>query len=491
MTHSFLRQICARPRLVLLALLAIVLAPRATAAQVVTDPRLVEFTPSSNHSTLLSDGRAMVDRYLFKVYAAGAAEPFQTLDMGKPSPGADGIIRYDFSATVTAWPLPGGDYESRVDAVGPGGNGLSTASNLFTFSSLSCTYALTGTSASFPAAGGGGSVGVTTAAACAWTARSNVSWVTLGSTGGTGSATVIFDVAANTASTSRTGTVTVAGAVYTISQQGAGCGYSLSVSTQSYPSSGGTGSVTVASSGGCSWTAVSNVPWVTVTAGASGTGAGTVTYTVAPNTGSTARTGTITIAGLTYTVREAAATGDTIPSPWQHGDVGGVSVSGSASYSAGVFTVQGAGADIGGSEDALHFVYQPVAADGEVVARVCSVTATSANAKAGVMLRQALAAGSREVSLVVLPGGTTEFLQRASPGGRTRVIAAVQTTAGWVKLTRIGRDVTASTSTDGTTWVVLATTAGKFSGSAYLGLAVTSADPAAGATGTFDQVIVR
>ena len=45
--------------------------------------------------------------------------------------------------------------------------------------------------------------------------------------------------------------------------------------------------------------------WFTVTGGSSGTGNGTVSYTVAANTSTSPRTGTLTIAGLTATVTQA------------------------------------------------------------------------------------------------------------------------------------------------------------------------------------------
>ena len=64
---------------------------------------------------------------------------------------------------------------------------------------------------------------------------------------------------------------------------------------------GGPGSVTVTTAAGCTWTAVSQDLWIVITSGASGTGNGTVEYTVAPNNTNVARSGTITIAGLTYT----------------------------------------------------------------------------------------------------------------------------------------------------------------------------------------------
>jgi hypothetical protein len=87
---------------------------------------------------------------------------------------------------------------------------------------------------------------------------------------------------------------------------GGGCTYSISPTSASPGASATTGSVTVTTTTGCSWTAVSNnTSWLTVTSGASGTGNGTVNYSVAANTGA-ARQGTITIAGQTFTVNQAA-----------------------------------------------------------------------------------------------------------------------------------------------------------------------------------------
>ncbi len=79
----------------------------------------------------------------------------------------------------------------------------------------------------------------------------------------------------------------------------------LSPSTASYTSAGGTGSVTVTCPSGCSWTATSSASWLTVTAGASGSGSGTVSYSVAANTSSASQSATLTIGGQTFTVTES------------------------------------------------------------------------------------------------------------------------------------------------------------------------------------------
>lgn len=90
---------------------------------------------------------------------------------------------------------------------------------------------------------------------------------------------------------------------------GGTCTFSISPTSASVAASGGTSSVTVTATAGCGWTAVSNATFITITAGSSGTGNGTVNYSVAANAGTTSRTGTLTIAGLTFTVTQAGTTG--------------------------------------------------------------------------------------------------------------------------------------------------------------------------------------
>ena len=66
-------------------------------------------------------------------------------------------------------------------------------------------------------------------------------------------------------------------------------------------------SVQIVATESCNWSARSNNSWLRITAGSSGVGAGTVSYTVAANPGPTARTGTLTIDGWTFTVIQAGA----------------------------------------------------------------------------------------------------------------------------------------------------------------------------------------
>jgi Glucose / Sorbosone dehydrogenase/Putative binding domain, N-terminal len=88
------------------------------------------------------------------------------------------------------------------------------------------------------------------------------------------------------------------------------CTYAISPTSQSVGAAGGTGTVAVTAGAGCAWTAVSNVSnpsWIQVTSGSSGSGNGSVTYSVAANTSGSPRTGTMTIAGKTFTVNQSGA----------------------------------------------------------------------------------------------------------------------------------------------------------------------------------------
>ena len=88
----------------------------------------------------------------------------------------------------------------------------------------------------------------------------------------------------------------------TVTIQDIDCTYSIDPTSEHFSSFGGTGSVSVTAPSECSWTATSNDGWITITSGSSGSGNGTVYYSVSSSTGS--RTGTMTIAGLTFTVTQ-------------------------------------------------------------------------------------------------------------------------------------------------------------------------------------------
>jgi hypothetical protein len=138
---------------------------------------------------------------------------------------------------------------------------------------------------------------------------------------GTGNGSVGFTVAANTGA-ARSATLTIAGQTFTVTQDAAAapppppppCTYSIAPASQNVDENANTGTVTVTAGNGCTWAAGSNASWLTVTAGATGSGNGTVGFSVAANAGA-ARTGTLTVAGQTFTVNQAAAAAPPPPPP--------------------------------------------------------------------------------------------------------------------------------------------------------------------------------
>ena len=158
-------------------------------------------------------------------------------------------------------------------------------------------------SQSFTRAGGSGSVNVTAAAGCNWTATSNAAWIIIVSEpGGAGNGVVSYEVRENFDAASRTGTLTIAEQTFTVTQSG-NCTYSIAPAQRSHPAAGGAGTINVIADPGCNWTAVSNAAWITITAG-NGTGNGVVNYTVAANPGPGGRNSTITAGGRIFTVKQ-------------------------------------------------------------------------------------------------------------------------------------------------------------------------------------------
>ena len=72
-----------------------------------------------------------------------------------------------------------------------------------------------------------------------------------------------------------------------------------------WPSAGGSASFNIQTAiTGFNWKAVSDSSWLTITSPATGSGAGTIEYSVAANTSGSSRTGVITIAGETFVVKQ-------------------------------------------------------------------------------------------------------------------------------------------------------------------------------------------
>jgi regulation of enolase protein 1 (concanavalin A-like superfamily) len=161
----------------------------------------------------------------------------------------------------------------------------------------------------------------------------------------------------------------------------------------------------------------------------------------------------------------------------------------------GSFTMSASGADIWTTADQFRFAYKSLSGNGSITAKVESVENTNTWAKAGVMIREGLAAGAKHVMVVVTPGQGIQFTWRdftnadmTEHNTQTGLAAPY-----WVRLTRTGNTFTAELSADGTNWQPLVDAASNTHdlaviGNVYIGLCLTSHDAAAVTVAEFSNV---
>jgi hypothetical protein len=159
----------------------------------------------------------------------------------------------------------------------------------------------------------------------------------------------------------------------------------------------------------------------------------------------------------------------------------------------GTYTMTGSGVDIWGTADQFHFAYRTLTGAGSIIAKVESVTNTNAWAKAGVMIRETLDAGSKHAFACVTPGNGVAFQGRtdtdtASFNTNQTGLAAPY----WVRLERdAAGNFTASHSANGTTWQPVTNSVPQnisMSSVVYIGLALTSHDAAQTCQAKFSNV---
>ena len=150
------------------------------------------------------------------------------------------------------------------------------------------------------------------------------------------------------------------------------------------------------------------------------------------------------------------------PAPWKCWDIGAGSPIGDQTLANGVWTLQGGGPGIAGSTDTLHFVYQPLAGDGSISARLTSLGNTSPQAQAALVMRADTSMASTYYGIVINSAGTATVEWRQNNGIHTRTTVALptQTLPAWLQVSRYTDTAhtpnqtyySALTSTNGTTW---------------------------------------
>ena len=182
-----------------------------------------------------------------------------------------------------------------------------------------------------------------------------------------------------------------------------------------------------------------------------------------------------------------------MPSGWANADVGAVGAAGAAGFDGHAFTVRGSGADIWGTADEFHWAFTTVTGNFEMTARVANVQNINAWTKAGLMVRETQAPGSRHASVFATPGTSKpiSFQRRPTANGPSvHTGGAIAAPPAWLMLRRTGDIVAAfyRTSAEGD-WTPLGTqTLTGLPSSVHLGLAMSSHVDGTLATATFDNV---
>jgi hypothetical protein len=162
--------------------------------------------------------------------------------------------------------------------------------------------------------------------------------------------------------------------------------------------------------------------------------------------------------------------------PWLSLDIGSPGVPGKLACKGGSYTLSASGLDIWNDQDQCHFAYQQAKGDCELLARVESLENTHQWAKTGVMIREALHAGSKNAFMVLSSANGTVFQRRTEDGlnsesshGKREVKAPY-----WLKIVREDNTFTGYDSADGQNWSEVGTVTIEMPAEVFIGLAATS-----------------
>lgn len=152
------------------------------------------------------------------------------------------------------------------------------------------------------------------------------------------------------------------------------------------------------------------------------------------------------------------------------------------------YQITAGGADIWGTSDQFRYAQEQRSGDFDVAVKVVSVAPTDLYTKAGLMVRDSLAANARHILALVFPSnaarnnndGGYEFQSRDTTGGNASALypplpqPRVNYPDTWLRLRRSGDTFTAYSSADGDSWLLYATKILALPNTVYLGLALTA-----------------
>ena len=164
--------------------------------------------------------------------------------------------------------------------------------------------------------------------------------------------------------------------------------------------------------------------------------------------------------------------------PWLTTDVGNTAQMGSVKFENKKIVVKASGSDIWDTRDGFNFTYQYINGDCEIITRVDSIEDTHEWAKAGVMVRETLNGGSKNVYFGMTSRHGAGFQQRPNLDDGTEGFGGKEGIQSpyWVKLIRKGNNFTVMISTNGNVWEEIGKTQLEMTENVYAGFCVTSHD---------------
>jgi hypothetical protein len=146
------------------------------------------------------------------------------------------------------------------------------------------------------------------------------------------------------------------------------------------------------------------------------------------------------------------------------------------------------GVDVWGTSDQFRFAYQQMTGDGAIVSFVHGFSPADAWTKAGVMIRDSMAANAPHAFMMLTGSNGVAFQRRKTAGGVSSHTAGPSTgTAIFVRLQRSGSTITGSYSWDGVNWATVGSDTISLGNTVYVGVALTSRSPSAYSTAYFSN----
>lgn len=195
----------------------------------------------------------------------------------------------------------------------------------------------------------------------------------------------------------------------------------------------------------------------------------------------------VSLSGLT--------TGSPSPSPgltgWTSTDVGSPLLAGSTSSITDGLALTAGGTDVWGASDQFRFAYRQMTGDGSILALVRNLSAVDAWTKAGVMIRDTLAANSPHAFMFLSGTQGGAFQRRRTSSGATLSSPGPSSGAPfWVRLQRQGSTITGSYSWDGINWATAGSDTITMGSTVYVGFAITSHSAVAYSTAYFTNASI-